>query len=125
MKPEPEDIFGLYRRCVAGVVEYLQKQMRLKVRRSVYTTQVVIWLMIVQRLQARRTLAGGVEALLSGIADPLLSGCERAREKRISRRTGRLQPRAAAAAQATMRAGGSHPANRRQSRKSSRRRHRA
>ena len=88
MEPELEDIFGLYQRCVAGVVECLQKQMRLKVRRSVYTAQVVIWLMIVQRLQARRTLAGGVEALLSGVADPLLSGCERARKKRISRRTG-------------------------------------
>jgi hypothetical protein len=88
MEPRLEDILGLYQRCVAGVVECLQKQMRLKVRRSVYTAQVVIWLMIVQRLQARRTLAGGVEALLSGVADPLLSGCERARKKRISRRTG-------------------------------------
>ena len=88
MEPELEDVFGLYQRCVAGVVEFLQKQMRLKVRRSVYTAQVVIWLMIVQRLQPRRTLAGGVEALLSGVADPLLSKCERAREKRISRRTG-------------------------------------
>jgi hypothetical protein len=88
MKPELEDVFGLYQRCVAGVVECLQKQMRLKVRRSVYTAQVVIWLMIVQRLQPRRTLAGVVEALLSGVADPLLSQCERAREKRISRRTG-------------------------------------
>jgi len=85
MKPELEDVFGLYQGCVAGVVEYLQKQMRLKVRRSVYTAQVVIWLMIVQ---PRRTLAGGVEALLSGVADGLLSQCERAREKRISRRTG-------------------------------------
>ena len=58
MEPELEDVFGLYQRCVAGVVECLQKQMRLKVRRSVYTAQVVIWLMIVQRLQPRRTLAG-------------------------------------------------------------------
>ncbi len=88
MEPELEDIFRLYQRCVSGVVECLQKQMRLKVRRSVYTTQVVIWLMIVQRLQPRRTLAGAIEALLSGVADPLLSKCGRAREKRISRRTG-------------------------------------
>jgi hypothetical protein len=88
MEPELEDVFGLYQRCLTGVVECLQKQMRVKVRRCVYTAPVVIWLMIVQRLQARRTLAGGVEALLSGVADPLLSGCERARKKQISRRTG-------------------------------------
>jgi len=83
-----EDIFGLYERCLAGVIEYLQAQMKLKVRRSVYTAQVVIWLMIVQRLQPRGTLSDGVDALLSGAADRLLSGCERARQKRISRNTG-------------------------------------
>lgn len=83
-----EDVLGLYERCLSGVIEYLQKQMQMKARRSIYTAQVVIWLMIVQRLQPRRTLAGGVEALMSGAADRLLSGCARAREKRISRRTG-------------------------------------
>jgi putative transposase len=60
----------------------------LKVRRSIYTAQVVIWLMVVQRLQPRGTLATGVEALLAGAADLLLSDSERARQKRISRRTG-------------------------------------
>ena len=65
--------------CLVGVIEYLQKQMQMKVKRSIYTAQVVIWLMIVQRLQPRRTLAGGVEALMSGAADRLLSGCERAK----------------------------------------------
>jgi DDE family transposase len=84
-----ENALGLYRQCIStGVVEYLQKQSRLKVRRSIYTAQVVIWLMIIQRLQPRRTLASTVEALLAGAADRLLSGCERARQKRISRRTG-------------------------------------
>jgi hypothetical protein len=55
---------------------------------SIYTAEVVLWLMILQRLQPGSTLASGVEALLSGSADWLLSGCERARQKRISRRTG-------------------------------------
>src|ERR1700683_1921450 len=89
-----EDIFGLYERCLVGVIEYLQAQVKLKVRRSVYTAQVVIWLMIVQRLQPHGTLSGGVDALLSGAADRLLSGCERARQKRILRNTGGDRPRA-------------------------------
>jgi hypothetical protein len=69
-------------------VDYLQKQALMKVRRSIYTAQVVIWLMILQRLQPCGTLATGVEALLAGAADLLLSPCRRAQQKRISRRTG-------------------------------------
>jgi hypothetical protein len=88
MDPQCEDAFGLYRRCMTGVVEYLQEQMRLKVRRGIYTAPVVIWLMVLQRLQAGGTLASSVEALLAGAADSLLSGCERAQQKRISRGTG-------------------------------------
>ena len=84
-----QDAFSLYARCISsGVVEYLQKQMGVKVRQSIYTAPVVIWLMIVQRLQAAGTLATGVEALVSGAADSLLSRCARAQQKRISRNTG-------------------------------------
>jgi hypothetical protein len=84
-----QDVFSLYQRCISsGVVEYLQKQTGVKVRRSIYTVPVVIWLMILQRLQPGGTLATGVEALLGGAADSLLSRCGRARQKRISRRTG-------------------------------------
>ena len=84
-----EDAFALFRRCISsGVVDYLLQQAQMKIRRSIYTAQVVIWLMILQRLQPRGTLATGVEALLTGAADGLLSGCERARQKRISHRTG-------------------------------------
>jgi hypothetical protein len=85
---DPEAVFRLYERTMTGAIEYLQKQMRMKVRRSIYTAPVVIWLMILQRLQPRGTLTSGVAALLSGAADGLLSRCERARQKRISRRTG-------------------------------------
>lgn len=84
-----EDALGLYQRCIStGVIEYLQKEAHLKVRRSIYTAQVVIWLMILQWLHRRGTLASSVEALLAGCADRLLSDCERAQQKRISRRTG-------------------------------------
>lgn len=84
-----EDALALFQRCISsGVVEYWQKQARLKIRGCIYTAQVVIWLMILQRLQPRGTLATGVEALLAGAADGLLSSCGRARQKRASRRTG-------------------------------------
>ena len=82
------DIWELYHRCMAGVVEHLQREMQLKWRRCVYTAPVVIWLMILQRLQPRGTLASSVEAFLSGAADRLLSHCDRAKRKRISRCTG-------------------------------------
>lgn len=89
MDEAQEDVFALYQRCISsGVVEYLQKQAQIKVRRSIYTAQVVIWLMILQRLQPKGTLATSVEALLAGAADGLLSGCRRVQQKRISRRTG-------------------------------------
>jgi hypothetical protein len=89
MDSQCNDAFALYQRCVpSSVVEYLQKQLRVQVRHSIFTTAVVIWLMILQRLQPKGTLATAVEALLAGAADGLLSGCERARQKRISHRTG-------------------------------------
>lgn len=88
MDTQLEDVLGLYCRSTGGVIEYLQKQMQWKIRRSIYTAQVVIWLMILQRLDPRGTLSSSVEALLTGSADPLLGGCQRARQKRISRKTG-------------------------------------
>src|ERR1700687_6080859 len=88
-----EDVLGLYQRRISSRgAEYLEKQVRRKARRSIYTAQVVIWLMMLQRLQFGGTLATAVEALLSGAVDGLLSGCRRAREKRISRRTGGDSP---------------------------------
>lgn len=83
------DAMGLYQRCISSaVVEYLQKQMRVKMRDCVYTAPVVIWLMICQWLQPKGTLASTVERLSYGAADPLLSRVGRLRRKRISRRTG-------------------------------------
>jgi len=80
---------SLYQRCISSaVVEYLQKQMRVKARDCVYTAPVVIWLMICQWLQPKGTLASTVERLSQGAADALLSRRGRRRRKRISRRTG-------------------------------------
>lgn len=83
------DALELYQRCVSSeVVEYLQRQTKVKSRNGIYTVPVVLWLMVVQWLTRGGTLATTVAALLGGVADPLLSNCRRAQQKRISRRTG-------------------------------------
>jgi hypothetical protein len=87
--PEWSSLLDLYQRVVcAGVVEYLQKQAGMRIRRGVYTAQVVLWLMVLQRLQPRGTLASAVQLLAQGAAKPLLANCRRVRHKRISCRTG-------------------------------------
>jgi hypothetical protein len=70
------------------VLEYLQKQAGLKIRRGIFAAPVVLWLMILQRLHAVGTVANAVQCLVQGMADPLLQDCKRVRQKRISTRTG-------------------------------------
>lgn len=83
------NIFELYQRVLSvGVLEYLQQQAGMKVRRSVYSAQVVLWMMILQRLHSVGTLAAAVQLLIQGAADPLLQNCRRVRNKSISARTG-------------------------------------
>jgi hypothetical protein len=86
--PEWSTLLELYQQTVcSGVLQYLQKQSR-RTKRGVYCAQVVLWLMMLQRLQGRGTLASAVQLLLQGAADPLLAQCRRVRQKRISCRTG-------------------------------------
>jgi hypothetical protein len=70
------------------VLQYLEKQSGRKSKRGVYSAAVVLWLMMLQRLQGRATLAGAIQLLLEGAAGPLLPRCRRVRRKRISCRTG-------------------------------------
>jgi DDE family transposase len=87
--PEWSSLLNLYQRTVSdGVLQYLQKQAGLRNKRGVYGAQVVLWLMMLQRLQGRGTLASAVQLLMQGAADPLLADCRRVRQKRISCRTG-------------------------------------
>ena len=87
--PGLANIFDLYQRVLsAGVLEYLQKQAGVKTRRGVYGAQVVLWLMILQRLHEVGTLAAAVQLLIQGAAGPLLQNCRRVQRKRISSRTG-------------------------------------
>jgi hypothetical protein len=87
--PDWSSLLKLYQQIVgAGVLQYLEKQTGPRRKRGIYSAQVVLWLMMVQRLQGRGTLASAVQALLEGAADPLLFKCRRVRRKRISCRTG-------------------------------------
>jgi hypothetical protein len=55
-----------------GVLQYLEADGGRKRKRGVYSAPVVLWLMMLQRLQGRGTLASGVQLLLQGAAKPLL-----------------------------------------------------
>ena len=86
---EWSNVVELYQRIVcSGVVQYLEKHARPRVKRGIYTAQVVMWLMMLQALQGSGTLASAVQLLRQGAAEPLLFRCRRVRRKRISGRTG-------------------------------------
>ncbi len=87
--PDYASVLELYQRSLSmGALEYWQQQAGLRVRRGIYAAQVVLWLMIVQRLEPGGTLARPVQELRQGIAEPLLSTCKRVKEKRVSGNTG-------------------------------------
>jgi hypothetical protein len=87
--PNLANMLDLYRRALSvGAVEYFQKQAGVRIRRGIYSAQVVLWLMIIQRLHAVGTLAAAVQMLIHGAAQPLLQDCRRVRRRRISSRTG-------------------------------------
>jgi hypothetical protein len=87
--PKWSSLLDLYQQTVCvGVVQYLEKQSGVRRNRGIYSAAVVLWLMMLQRLEGRGTLASAVQMLLEGAAEPLLSPCRRVRQKRISCRTG-------------------------------------
>jgi len=82
-------VFNLYQQLApAALFRLLQRELRLKVRVGIYTARLVIWMMMMQRLQTRGTLASSVAELVEGRFDPLLSQCKRVREKKIGLSTG-------------------------------------
>jgi hypothetical protein len=82
-------LFSLYRQLApAELFRLLQRQIGLKVRAGIYSARVVMWMMMLQRLQPRGTLASSVAQLAEGRFDPLLSPCKRVREKKIGLSTG-------------------------------------
>jgi len=82
-------VFDLYRQIAPSeLFRLLQRQMGRRTHDGVYTARVVLWMMILQRLQPRGTLASSVAQLAEGRFDPLLSRCKRVRQKHISLLTG-------------------------------------
>ena len=57
-------------------------------RRGIYSFAVVIWLMIVQRMQAKGTLGSALQQLLQNRPVNLLPSCKRVRDNRISPHVG-------------------------------------
>jgi len=87
--PGCSNLLILYQQTLSiGALKYFQQQAKLKIRRGVFCAQVVLWLMILQRLHAGGTLSVAVQLLLQGAADPLLQSCRRVRKREISARTG-------------------------------------
>src|SRR6185369_653032 len=82
-------MYSLYLQLAPGeLYRMLQRQMGVTVRNGIYSTRLVMWMMINQRLQARGTLASSVEQLVQGRFDALLSQCKRVRQKKIAVSTG-------------------------------------
>jgi hypothetical protein len=82
-------LFELYQSIApAKLFRSLQQQLDLAARNGIYTVRVVLWMMIVQRLQPNGTLASVVAQLVAGHFNALLSQCKRVREKKIGLGTG-------------------------------------
>jgi hypothetical protein len=82
-------LLSLYEQLAsAELFRLLQRQIGWKARAGIYTARLVIWMMIMQRLQPRGTLASSVAQLVEGRFAPLLSRCKRVREKKIGLSTG-------------------------------------
>ncbi|HWB86466.1 MAG TPA: IS4 family transposase [Bryobacteraceae bacterium] len=82
-------LFGLYRQLApAELFRLLQREIGWKARAGIYTTRLVLWMMMIQRLEPRGSLASSVAQLVEGRFDPLLSACKRVQEKKIGLSTG-------------------------------------
>jgi hypothetical protein len=87
--PELPVIQHLYAEIAPGeLFRLLQKNLGRKTHDGIYTPRVLLWMMMMQRLDGRGTLASSVEQLAQGQLDPLLSRCKRVREKNIALATG-------------------------------------
>src|SRR5262245_679562 len=82
-------LFSWYQQLApAELFRLLQRQIGVRVHAGIYTARLVIWMMMIQRLQPRGSLASSVAQLVEGRFDSLLSQCKRVREKRIGLSTG-------------------------------------
>jgi hypothetical protein len=81
---DPYVLMNLYLQIApAELFRLLQRESGRVVRAGIYSARLVIWMMMLQRLEARGTLAKSVEQLAQGRFAPLLSRCKRVTAKRI------------------------------------------
>lgn len=87
-KVEVGEVLGLFRQLLCSSEwSRLGRQNGFQ-RRGIFSLAVVVWLMIVQRLQADGSLSEAVQQLRGGALRSLLGRCKRVREGRISAATG-------------------------------------
>ena len=90
--PSVEDwsgILDLFEHAVPSeFFDQLQRDLGLSNRQRVFTLQLVVWLMISQRLTPRATLSATVEQMAQGLPNHLRSNHKRVREGAISAHTG-------------------------------------
>jgi hypothetical protein len=86
--PNISSILGLYQQIITvACAKGIQQGSGNKVRRGIYCTRVVVWMMMLQRLRCA-TLAAAVQMLIEGAAQPLLEHCQRVERWNVSSRTG-------------------------------------
>src|SRR5437879_4734871 len=86
--PKIHSILELYQDIITvSCAQEMQRQCGSKVRRGIYCTRVVVWMMMLQRLYDA-TLAAAVQLLIGGIAQPLMEHCQRVEQWNVSSRTG-------------------------------------
>jgi hypothetical protein len=82
-------LFNLYQQLApAELFLLLRRQLGGRPHQGIYTPRVLIWMMMMQRLQPHGTLASTVTQLVEGRFDSLLSRCKRVRENNIGLATG-------------------------------------
>jgi hypothetical protein len=83
--PQPASLIRLFQRIApASFFDGLRKRYDLDLRNGIYTMSVVVWLMIFQRLNVKRTLASAVQSLVLHGPTELLSDCKRVQEDKIA-----------------------------------------
>lgn len=91
MRPVNVDVYNIFQlfRKLLSSTEWLRlgRQNGFQ-RRGIFSLAVVVWLMIVQRLEGDGSLSGAVQQLRGGACRGLLQRCKRVREGRVSAATG-------------------------------------
>lgn len=95
--PTDVDVLPLFQTVLPiSVLESICERNKAAFGSGIYNLATVLWLMIVQRVQMRKTLQAVVQALCQGQIAARFSTCKRVRQGRISPQRGRFLPSAAA-----------------------------